>query len=179
MDPLLTLKAMADATRLRILGILAAGEQNVSRLAMQLELREPTVSHHLAKLAEAGLVTMRGEGTQHFYALDAAALRTLGKEVLSPAKVALIAEGITEEAWEKKVLRSFLKGETLTKIPDTRKKRDVILKWLITKFDDGQVYPEKEVNAILKRHHEDVATLRRELVMARLLKRENSIYWKP
>ncbi len=178
MDPLLTLKAMADATRLRILGMLAGGERNVGDLAKQLELREPTVSHHLAKLTAAGLVTMRGERTVHFYTLNAAALRALGKEVLSPEKVASIAEDISAEAWERKVLRTFVHGSALTKIPDTRKKRDVILKWLVTQFEPGKVYPEREVNAILKRHHDDVATLRRELVMARLLTRENSIYWR-
>jgi len=58
-------RALADESRLKIVGLLANGERGVDELADALKLRAPTVSHHLAKLREAGLVRMRAEGTVH------------------------------------------------------------------------------------------------------------------
>ena len=63
MDPATALlrlfKSLADESRLKIIGLLAADEHNVQDLAKLLKLKEPTVSHHLAILREAGLVQMR------------------------------------------------------------------------------------------------------------------------
>ncbi|HAT45351.1 MAG TPA: ArsR family transcriptional regulator, partial [Ktedonobacter sp.] len=55
-------KALGDENRLKLLGILANREQSVEELAAQLQLKTPTVSHHLAKLKELDLVSMRSEG---------------------------------------------------------------------------------------------------------------------
>ena len=54
------------------------------------------------------------------------------------------------DTWECKVLTTFLKGDRLTKIPDTRKKRAVILRWLAQQFEKDKQYLEREVNAIIK-----------------------------
>ncbi|MGH7862913.1 MAG: DUF2087 domain-containing protein [Candidatus Dormibacteraceae bacterium] len=61
-------------------------------------------------------------------------------------------------------------------MPANRKKRDVILNYLAERFSPGQTYQEREVNAILSRHHSDFATLRRELVDGGWLVRESGIY---
>jgi DNA-binding transcriptional ArsR family regulator len=76
-------KALADETRLKLLGLLANREQSVEQLATQLRLKTPTVSHHLATLREAGLVGMRPEGNTHMYWLDAEALHSISKGLLS------------------------------------------------------------------------------------------------
>ncbi|HEX3408506.1 MAG TPA: metalloregulator ArsR/SmtB family transcription factor, partial [Caulobacteraceae bacterium] len=55
-------KAMANESRLRIVGLLAERERSVQELAVLLELKEPTVSHHLAALKACGLVSARAEG---------------------------------------------------------------------------------------------------------------------
>lgn len=169
-------KALADASRLRLLGILASGEHSVDELAAQLQLRAPTVSHHLARLRELGLVSMRSDGNLHFYRLDENALRSLSRDLLSVERVSSFAESVEAEAWEKKVRRDFFDGQRLKEIPASRKKRAVILKQLATEFRAGQRYKETEVNEILLRHHPDPATLRRELIEAGLLERHQSIY---
>lgn len=171
-------KSLADASRLRMLGILAAGERSVDELAALLGLRPPTVSHHLAILRELGLVSMRAEGNVHLYRLDEDALRALSRDVLSPERVASFADTIEAEAWERKVLRDFFEGERLKEIPASRKKRAVILRRLVHEFQPGTRYRETEVNDVLKRHHADPATLRRELVGAGLLQRTQSVYWR-
>ena len=171
-------KSLADASRLRMLGILAAGERSVDELAALLGLRPPTVSHHLAILRELGLVSMRAEGNVHLYRLDEDALRALSPDVLSPERVASFADNVEVEAWERKVLRDFFEGERLKEIPASRKKRGVILRRLAHEFQPGTRYRETEVNDVLKRHHADPATLRRELVGAGLLQRTQSVYWR-
>ena len=172
-------KTLADASRLRLLGVLANDERSVDELAAQLELRAPTVSHHLAKLRELGLVKMRADGNVHYYRLDADALRLLSRDLLNVERVASFADDVEAEAWEKKVLRDFFDGERLKEIPASRKKRTVILRQLASQFKPGKRYKETQVNAVLLRHHPDPATLRRELVGAGLLQRDiNSVYWR-
>jgi hypothetical protein len=173
-------KAFADESRLRIVGILAGGERSVEELAALLHLTAPTVSHHLSKLKDAGVVRMRPEGTTRVYRLETGALRTLSREVLSPDRIGSFADDIDGEAWEHKVLQDFFEGERLKEIPASRKKRAVILRWLAGRFRPGKRYTERQVNDRLKRHHEDTATLRRELIADahRLMHRERGIYWR-
>lgn len=172
-------KALSDESRLKIVGVLAAKERSVEELASLLELRAPTVSHHLSRLKEVGLVVMRSEGTTHIYRLNIKELRALSKQVLAMDTIVNIAETVSTDTWERKILTDFLEGERLKEIPASRKKREVILRWLIEKFQYDVRYREKEVSEVIAPHHPDFATLRRELVGAGLLKREHSIYWRP
>lgn len=171
-------KVLADETRLKMIGILARRECSVEELATTLGVREPTVSHHLSKLKGLGLVRMRAEGTSHLYRLDAEALRAANKELLTREKLASLVDDVDDDAWRRKVRRDFFEGERLKEIPANRKKRDVILDWLAEQFAPGTRYPEAEVNAIIKRHHADSATLRRELIGGGWMAREAGIYWR-
>ena len=62
-------KAFADETRVRILNLLAQGEQCVCELQATLQLPQPTISRHLAYLRRMGLVVERKEGKWVIYAL--------------------------------------------------------------------------------------------------------------
>ena len=70
----LRFRALGDETRLRLLEILTAGERCVSDLMDALGLGQSLVSHHLRALREAGLVVVRREGRQMYYAISAPAL---------------------------------------------------------------------------------------------------------
>jgi len=61
---------LADGTRIRILKILQKGEKNVSKIVEALKLSQPTVSHHLRKLEEAGLVLKRRYKRWVFYQVN-------------------------------------------------------------------------------------------------------------
>lgn len=61
------LKAMASPNRLMLLCMLAEGEKSVSELAEKLNLRQSTVSQHLARLRLDQLVTARREGQSIYY----------------------------------------------------------------------------------------------------------------
>lgn len=169
-------KALADESRLKIVGLLAQGERSVQELAALLELKEPTVSHHLAVLKSLGLVTARAEGTTRWHRLDKTALETLSRRVLEAPGEAPLAE---PQSWDAKVLQGFVDAQgRLTVIPASRRKRGVVLRWLMRDFADGRRYPEAEVNAILQAKHPDCATLRRELIGHRMLAREGGVYWR-
>lgn len=63
-------KALADEIRLRILSLLAAREMCVCEVMVALDLTQPTASHHLGILENAGLVKDRKEGKWVFYSLS-------------------------------------------------------------------------------------------------------------
>jgi len=169
-------KAMADESRLKIVGLLSSHERSVMDLAALLHLKEPTVSHHLAVLKELDLVTLRAEGNVHWYRLRLDVLRKISRTVFSTENIARIAVAAEAYGWDRKVLDNFVRGEQLTEIPVSRKKRWVILKWLVQDFEPDTNYSEADVNTILKHHHEDCATLRRELIGYRMLARAGGVY---
>ena len=74
------------------------------------------------------------------------------------------------------MLQSFVTDNRITSIPAGRKKRFVLLKWLVEKFECDRDYSEKEINTVLKQHHEDCATLRREFIGYRLMSRDRDVY---
>lgn len=171
-------KALANESRLKMVGLLAARECSVEELAAFLQLKEPTVSHHLSILKELNLVQLRPEGNTHWYRLDSSALHSINRSVFSTDQIASLVKDVESDAWERQVLSNFLSGLRLKEIPASRKKRWVILKWLVGHFELGVTYPEANVNEILKRHHPDCATLRRELIGYQMLQRENGLYWR-
>ncbi len=73
-------KAISDPTRLRLLSLVAArenGEACVCDLNEPLDLSQPTVSHHLKLLVDAGLLTRSKRGTWSYYSLVPGALPAL------------------------------------------------------------------------------------------------------
>jgi DNA-binding transcriptional ArsR family regulator len=70
MDSVAFAKAIADNTRQEIMRLLCCQWYCVGDLVDRTGVSQPTVSHHLAILREAGLVTPRREGKQVFYTLN-------------------------------------------------------------------------------------------------------------
>lgn len=63
------LKAMASPNRLMLLCVLADGERSVGDLAEELDLRQATVSQHLARLRQEGLVETRRDAQSIYYSI--------------------------------------------------------------------------------------------------------------
>ena len=172
-------RALANESRLKLVGLLAARERSGQELAALLTLSEPTVSHHLALLKTLGLVRQRPDGNTHWWSLDVDALVALNRRLSSRAEIAALADGVALDAWDRRVLDNFLGPDgRLKEIPASRKKRWVILRFLTERFATDQRYAEAELNEILKRYHEDSATLRRELVGYRMMARDRGVYWR-
>ncbi len=84
------LKAIAEPTRLRLLSLIAAhadGEACVCDLSAPIELTQPTVSHHLKVLRDAGLVTSERRGTWVYYKTVPQRLAALSQLLAVPTPV--------------------------------------------------------------------------------------------
>ena len=174
-------KALADANRLKIVGLLARQPYSVEELAALLELKPPTVSHHLARLAAVGLVSARAEGYYSVYMLDQKALETISHKLFSGEQMAAAVEDVDMDAYDRKVVADFSRRDgSLKTIPAQQKKLEAILRYVVQAFEPGVRYSEKEVNSRLARYHADTASLRRELVGCGLMQREGGggKYWR-
>jgi DNA-binding transcriptional ArsR family regulator len=169
-DLSLLFKALADPARLRILGLLAERPLAGHELADRLALTPPTISHHMRRLVAARLVDVVPDAQSRIYSLRTAAIRELSGSVLGDQA----SQPVSEE--EDAVLRAFFDGPRLRQIPASRKKRVIVLRRLLERFAPDRSYPEPEVNEMLREAHDDVATLRRELVDYGFMVRDRGIY---
>ena len=187
MDPnlLTALKALSDASRLRIVGLLADGRRMaVEQLAAALELTPATVVHHLKKLREADLVESHPRPPYMDYSLRLGRLDEIGASLhrIAREQTGLPAENdVTLPEWatpaDATVLRAFFEGERLTSIPAQHSKRLVVLRLLAESvFEKKRKYPEKEVNQLLAVRHPDAASLRRYLVDDGFMARKQGVY---
>jgi DNA-binding HxlR family transcriptional regulator len=174
-------KALADSNRLKIVGLLAEKSYSVEELAVLLELKPPTVSHHLSKLSEAGLVQSRAESYYSVYHLDKKMLEKKTRTIFSNEELSAVAAEVDTDAYDSKVIRDFTRRDgSLKTIPAQQKKLEAILRHIVKSFDIGKHYSEKRVNEILSKYHADTATLRRELIGYGLMEREGGggEYWR-
>jgi biotin operon repressor len=188
-------KALADETRLQIIGLLSADEYRVSDLAWELELTEPTVSHHISRLRDIGLLNLRTEGTNRYYKLNTEMFGRLNRFVTElesgefERRRKAYEAAKRETAWidaleldneARKVMYDYFIGRRLKQIPTKYTKLLVILRYLASLFEPERRYTEVDVNDILESVHEDFARLRRELVEQGFLAREagGRAYWR-
>lgn len=172
-------KALADPSRLRILGALAERPRTGKELGDLLDVGPPTISHHMAKLGRAGLIVTTRSGQRRIYRLNDATLRDLAlPETGSTLERGLQPESeMDAEGRERaKVIRDFFDGRRLKQIPAQRKKRVIVLQHLLSRFEPNREYAEREVNTILGAAHEDYATLRRELIDYGFMTRAGGVY---
>lgn len=172
-------KALADANRLKIVGLLSQHPYSVEQLAALLNLRPPTVSHHLKLLSEAGLVSARAESYYNLYQLESGVLEQIARQLAVQDSLPSMAAEVDLQAYDRMVLRNTLLPDGRLKIiPAQRKKREVVLRHILNDFKPGVHYTEKQVNEILGRFHEDTATLRREMIAYKLMGRAEGEYWR-
>ena len=66
----LVFKAFCDENRIRILKLLASGEKCACRLLEELDISQPTLSHHMKTLCDSGVVVGRKEGKWMHYSIS-------------------------------------------------------------------------------------------------------------
>lgn len=179
-EMLIFFKAMADANRLKILGLLAQEDLTVEQISEMLKLRPSTVSHHLSKLSDVGLVSARASSYYNIYHLENHALEVKAKQLLSKETLPIMASDINMDAFDQKVIADYSTPDgQLKTIPAQRKKLEVILRHISRSFKPGITYSEYDVNQVIKNFHEDTASLRRELIGMGILRRsaDGREYW--
>lgn len=171
------LKAATDVERLRIIGLLSQRRASRADIAERLALSLHDVVNHLVFLEQAGVLTQK----ENMYELDADKLTALAREHFTKERPAAYVPTPDLDLASKKVLKAYLNADgSIRQIPTQFEKLRVILNYLIQAFEPETNYKEKDVNAILRRFHEDTAGLRRDLVDANMLARESngSRYWR-
>lgn len=171
-------KTIADPTRIRILTLIAEGPLHGQALAGKLGLTPATISHHMSKLREVGLIYERRQKNTIYFYLDEKSLirdaEAIVHLVLRKGKDEKMKEVDSEKL---EVIRNFFTADgRLKQIPAKLKKRLIVLEHLVRGLKAGEKYTESEINQYIQRFHEDYATIRRELVNHQFLYRENGIY---
>ena len=181
---LAALKALADASRLTIVGLLAKKPRSVDELAAALGLSAPTVSHHLSKLAQAGLVEMRSEQYYSVYSLKPEALDSIGKRVIGADQDAALTTLTDEAAYARGVIKDYVRESGMACWTGGLKKQRVLLNWVgDTKFQRGMRYDERQVEDILGQSiygSPDTNSMRRYMISEKVLARvsNGSWYWR-
>ena len=171
-------KCLADRSRLQILKSLSGEPMYVERLAERLGLTPPTVSFHLKKLENAGLVDSTKEQYYVTYRLREDALGARIIDLIREESTEKQRQAEREQAHRQKVIDSFFEYGKLKTIPVQQKKRRIILEEMLKRFERDRKYPEREVNLIIADFHDDFCTLRRDMISEKLMAREGGIYWR-
>ncbi|MDY6872421.1 MAG: metalloregulator ArsR/SmtB family transcription factor, partial [Chloroflexota bacterium] len=87
-------KALADANRLKLVGLLAQMQSSVEELATVLDINPSTLSHHLSKLGEIGLVAARADGYYNVYHLETDRLEEIAQSLLATNSLPEVAKDL-------------------------------------------------------------------------------------
>jgi biotin operon repressor len=175
-------KALADANRLKLVGLLAHEPHTVEQLAAALGVGSSTASHHLRKLAQVGLVHARADGPYSVYELDPEPLQALAKRLLAADALPPLALDADLGAFDRRVLKAYLEPDGRFRVPLPSKSRQiaVLARHALQAIEPGVTYDEKAINERIHRFTDDTATIRRALVDLGLLGRtpDGGAYWR-
>lgn len=171
-------KALGDLNRVRIIALLQQGQLSGQEIAGKLGLKPPTITHHISKLREVGIIKERRDKNTIYFSINLKILEMSAKSIITigTGGNSNMEMSVTEEERTAIINNFFTKDGKLKIYPAQRKKKLVVLAHMIKGLEFGRVYQEKEINEYLKQYHEDYATLRRELIMCQYMYRENSLY---
>lgn len=169
-------KCLSDTSRLRIIQSLTQGDMYTELLAERLELTPPTVSFHMKKLEDAGLVISRKEQYYTVYSLNRAVLEKSLYEVAASEPEQIDEQQKREEAYRQRVIKAFFEYGKLRSIPVQHKKKLICYELIAEHFEPGKVYEEKEVNAIISPIYEDYCTVRRDMISEGIFSRDGTRY---
>jgi biotin operon repressor len=168
-------KALGHPTRLLILNLVKLKPRHGEELAVILNLKPATISHHITKLSKAGLLKSRKDQYYQTYSLSGNILKLPLEDLIHLPQPGLQVE-VEEDAYKDKVLKTFIRRGRLIRLPAQLKKQEVVLEFIVESFEPDQTYSEREVNIILLDFHDDVAALRRGLISHKLMTRDKGIY---
>ena len=145
-------------------------------LAQRLELTPATVSFHLKKLMDAGAVSSRREQYYTMYSINKEVFQCRILDILGEKSSDAQRQQEREARYRQRVLDSFFEYGRLKSIPAQRKKERICLEEIAKELELGRPYPERELNQVLLRFHQDYCTLRRDMISEGILRREEGLY---
>ncbi len=169
-------KALGDENRLKMVGLLARRPRYGEELAELLELSPATVSHHLGRLREAGLVQARKEPPYIRYRLNAEVLEELSQDLQNAREWPATLNLPDEDHVSQRILNQLVDDGRLHELPAGRRKRAVVLRWLAHQFEVGRIYPEREVRRVLMGASPDFELLRELLLEEGWMRQQGGVY---
>ncbi len=169
-------KCLSDTSRLRIIQSLTQGEMYTELLAERLEITPSTVSFHMKKLEEAGLVVSRKEQYYTVYSLNSDVLERSVYDLVVSEPEQFDEQQKREEAYRRKVIKASFEYGKLRAIPVQRKKKLICYEMIAEYFELGRVYEEKEVNEIISPIYADYCTIRRDMISEGIFRRDGGKY---
>jgi hypothetical protein len=164
---------LADDDRRRVFAALVLGGSTLEEVRALTGLSSRRAVTALARLV-AGDLVIRSDRGEHVLRGEAFRLAAMAAAPERPGPDP--TDDVAED--DARILRRYYRGGRLTQIPPQRSRKLVILDRLAQEFDVGSRYSERQVNAILRRFHDDVASLRRFLVDEGFLDRASGEYWR-
>ncbi|MGG1594419.1 metalloregulator ArsR/SmtB family transcription factor [Terribacillus saccharophilus] len=170
-------KAIGDATRMRIIAVLKKGPLHGQAIAHKLGLKPPTITHHMTKLREVGVVYQRRDGNTIYFYLDEPRLTKLANSILQLGQESLHPSADLGAEEKLKLVKNFFSSDgKLTQLPAQEKKRVVILAYMIQHLKRHHIYEEQELNSYIQNYCDDYATIRREWIMHHFIYRDGNTY---
>lgn len=172
------MKALADQSRLAIVNSLLERSQYVEEIAKRHDLAPSTVSFHLRKLEQAGLVSSSKEQYYVVFRTNDEIFNTTLREIVSAHPAGKELQDGRMEEYRRKVLETFFKHGRLEKLPAQRKKRLIVLEQFALRFESGRRYDEQDVTGLITPVFDDYCTIRRLLVDEGMVRRDGACYWR-
>jgi hypothetical protein len=163
---------LADSARRATVAALVLGADDLVSVRTMTGLDVRGAVTAIERLVDSGLVERAEDGG---LVLLSAAF-AMAARAAAPTPVGDDHGAATDE--ESRVLRAFVRDGRLIALPTSHSKRMVVLDLLVQEFEPGRRYSEAQVNALLRKWHDDVAALRRWLVDVGYLDRNHGTYWR-
>jgi predicted transcriptional regulator len=176
MDNINIIKALADESRLQILNSLQEKAQYVEELAERLNLTPSTISFHLKKLEDAGLVRKVKSQYYAIYHINEKVLDIKIKDLIGFKNGVQAEQEIRMQKYREKVINTFMENGRIIKLPAQYKKKLILIEKFTDLFEPGKTYTELEVNEIIKKIYDDYCDIRRYLIEEKIMQRKNGQY---
>ncbi len=164
---------LAEPERLRVVAALALDAGTVDEIVRTTGLDTRTVVDALDRLDNGGLAVQGSDGT---WVLLEAAFKHAARDDAPASSTG--GQHPDEPETHQPILDRVIVDGRITQMPTKRSKRLIVLERLAQEFEPGERYAERDVNAILRRFHDDTAMLRRYLVDEAMLDRADGDYWR-
>lgn len=175
-EPVKIFKCLADKSRLLIINNLINEPMYVELLAERIGVTPSTISFHLKKLEEVGIVYSTKEQYYVIYNINKEILKGSLLDLIKSDEKQSNTQEKREAEYRKKVIEAFFEYGKLKSIPVQQKKKRIILEEIAKSFETNRKYSEREVNITIADFHDDFCTIRRDMISEKIFKRENGVY---
>ena len=170
------MKALADSSRLMILNSLFEQPQYVEEISKRIGLAVSTVSFHLKKMEEAGLVSKSKQQYYFIYEVNKEIFNKTLEQFVKFDNIEKFAQGERIEEYKQKIIKTFFRGKKLFKLPSQNMKRWIVLEVILNKFSPDTEYTEKQVDEIIGNVYDDYCTVRRYFIDEKVMVRNGMTY---